>query len=76
MELEDWKIEVHGEAVRIERALTPQDLESGSAQRVVVVVVELPLERWILEAGRGLTPGGEEGSDTSFDTSFKSVIES
>ena len=45
MELEDWKIEVHGEAVRIERALTPQDLELGSAQRVVVVVVELPLER-------------------------------
>jgi len=32
LELEDRKIEVHGEAVRSEKALTPQDPESGSAQ--------------------------------------------
>ena len=62
MGLEDWNIEVHGEAARNERALTPQDLESGSAQRVVVV--ELPLEKWILEAGRGLTPGGAKKAAT------------
>lgn len=58
------RVEVQNEAAKLEGTLTPQDPRSWLAKQVVVVGMELPLEKWKVETEKGLTPNVVEKAAT------------